>query len=380
MLRYLTSGESHGNCLIGIIENFPAGVKIDIDYINHKLKERQQGYGRGGRMKIETDKVEILSGVRKGVTIGSPITLKVINKDFKIDSLSKVTMPRPGHADLSGLLKYQRKDIRDILERASARETAIRVACGALCQILLKQFKIDVLSHVINIGGIQAPQKVNAKAIKAKIKNSQIRCADKKTEEKIISLIKESIQKKDTLGGIFEIIVSNIPVGLGSHTQWDKKLDARLTAALVSIQAVKGVEIGLGFGLAATKGSQAHDAIYYQKDARNRLRAGFFRKTNQAGGIEGGMSNGEDIIIKGVMKPIPTLGDPLPSVNIQTKKPGKATVERSDVCAVPACSVVGEAIVSIEIAQAFLEKFSHDSLKEIKRNYEGYLQQINHSK
>lgn len=377
MLRYLTAGESHGKCLIAVLENFPAGVKIDTAYINQKLKERQSGFGRGSRMKIEADKAEILSGVRKGVSIGSPLAIQIKNRDFKIDSLPKVVFPRPGHADLSGAVKYNRKDIRDILERASARETAVRVACGAVCQLLLKDFKIDMASHVINIGGVEIKGNVGLADIKHRIKKSPVRCVDKKAEKQIISLIKESLERKDTLGGIFEVIAANVPLGLGSYTQWDRRLDMKLAAAVMSIQGVKGVEIGLGFELALKKGLAAHDEIYYKKSAQNSNKGGFFRKTNRAGGIEGGVSNGEDIIVRGVMKPIPTLGKPLDSVNMISKVPHKAVKERADICAVPACSVIAEAVVSIEIAGALLDKFGHDNLREIKKNYQSYLKQIN---
>ena len=376
MLRYFTAGESHGKCLVAILDGFPAGIAIDIETINQSLKERQSGYGRGKRMEIESDRVEFLSGVRQGVTIGSPITIKIDNKDFKIDTLPEVIFPRPGHADLSGALKYNCKDIRDILERASARETAVRVACGALCQNLLKQFNIEVVGHVINIGGISVAERVSFKDIKERIKDSLIRCVDRPVEEKIIALINKTIEKKDTLGGIFEVRAVNVPVGLGSHAQWDRKLDARLSMAVMSIQGVKSVEIGLGKDFALNCGSQVHDEIYYSEEQKENQGSGFFRKNNNSGGIEGGISNGEDIIVKGAMKPIPTLSQPLDSVNLVTKQAHKASVERSDVCAVPACSVVAEAVVSLEITRAFLEKFGSDSKEEIERNYQGYLKQI----
>lgn len=347
MLRYLTAGESHGKCLTAILEGMVAGLSVDKNFIDNELSRRQAGFGRGGRMKIEKDKVEILSGIRKGQTIGSPISLMIENKDFKIDILPSVSCPRPGHADLAGALKYNRADIRDILERSSARETAARTATGAICKLLLKEFGIIVKSRVVMIGGISSDK-------------------DRLVEERIISAQK----KGDTLGGIFEVSATGVPVGLGSFVQADKRLNSRLSGALMSIQATKGVEIGLGFESAKKFGSEVHDAIYYDKSKC------FYRKTNNAGGIEGGVTNGQPILIRCAMKPISTLINPLASVDIRTKKPTKATVERSDVCAVEAAGVVGEAVVAFELASVMLDKFGGDSLGEMQRNYQGYIKQV----
>lgn len=380
MLRYLTAGESHGKCLIAILEGMPSGLKINVGRINRELSNRQKGYGRSSRMKMESDRIEILSGVRKGETIGSPISLRIENKDFKIDKLPKIKSPRPGHADLAGALKYDRADIRDILERASARETAARVAVGAICKLLLREFSIGSLSHVVMIGGIKVHvRKVDIYEmepcvlfgkIKSKSSKSLLSCVDKATEKLMIKEIDKAKKAKDTIGGIFEIIVINLPPGLGSHTQWDRRLDGLLSRALISIPGVKGVEIGLGFKSANAFGSQVHDEICYKKGK------GFFRSSNNAGGIEGGMSNGQPLILRCAMKPISTLGSPLNSVDILSKKITRATVERSDICAVPAAGVVGEAVVATELASVMLEKFGGDSLREMKRNYQGYLKQV----
>lgn len=384
MLRYLTAGESHGQGLTGILDGYPAGVKISTDEIDKELARRQIGYGRGGRMLIEKDKAEILSGIRWGRSLGSPISLFIKNKDWlnwkeamsifseKEGIVSPVTKPRPGHADLAGLVKYGHNDIRNVLERASARETAIRVAIGAICKLLLKEFNIEIISHVIEIGGVGINRmRLKLEDIHSKAEASVLRCANKSIEKKMIKRIDSAKKDGDSLGGVFEIIVSNSPIGLGSHTQWDKKINARLSNAIMSIQAIKGVEIGLGFEAARQLGSYVHDEIFYDKKSKR-----FYRKTNNAGGVEGGMTNGEDIIIRAAMKPIPTLMRPLSSVEITTKKPFKASVERSDVCAVPAAAVVGEAVVAFEIANAMIEKFGGDSLSEMKRNYNGYIKYV----
>lgn len=371
MLRYLTSGESHGKCMLSIIDGLPSGLLIDESVINDELTRRMFGYGRGKRMNIESDRVEILSGLRGGRTIGSPITLLVKNVDQSIDSLPKVHQPRPGHADLSGALKYNLSDIRDCLERASARETVSRVTVGALCKILLSQFGIKIAGHVVAIGGVVSktkgltPDKIIASCVK-----SPVMCADRVSSLAMCEAIDRAATAGDTLGGIFEIIIHGVPPGLGSYSQWDRRIDANLARAIMAIQAIKGVGFGMGFESAALKGSSVHDEIFY-----SRLK-GFYRKTNSSGGIEGGMTNGEDIIIRAAMKPISTLKKPLSTVDIRTKKTVKATVERSDVCAVPAAAVIGEAVSAIEIAGAFLEKFGGDSVAEIKRNYDGYLAQI----
>ncbi len=384
MLRYLTAGESHGQGLIGILDGYPAGIKVFAEDINKDLARRQVGYGRGNRMLIENDKAEILSGVRWGRSLGSPISLLIKNKDWLNwekamsisseyeDSVSPVTRPRPGHADISGMIKYRHNDIRNILERASARETAIRVAIGAVCKLLLKEFNIEIISHVTEIGSISINRmRLKTDEIQEKAELSLLRCADKDAEKKMIKRIDSAKRNGDSLGGVFEIIVTNPPIGIGSHTQWDRKINAGLSKAIMSIQAIKGVEIGLGFETAKLFGSDVHDEIFYDKKSKR-----FYRKTNNAGGIEGGMTNGEEIIIRAAMKPIPTLMKPLSSVDITTKKPFKASVERSDVCAVPAAGVVGEAVVAFEIANAMIEKFGGDSLSEMKRNYNGYIKYV----
>ena len=345
MLRFLTSGESHGKCLLAILEGIPAGLTIDKKFIDQELARRQKGFGRGPRMKIEKDKVEIVSGIKDGFSIGSPIGMLIRNKDFSIDNLPKVVSPRPGHADLAGILKYGFKDIRNVLERASARETAVRVAVGAICKLFLKEFDIFIKSRVLMIAG-----------------------ETKKTL--MVKKIKEAKEKKDTVGGIFEVIAKGVPVGLGSYVHWDRRLDSRIAEAVISIPGVKAVEFGLGFGYAKRFGSEVHDAIYYNKSK------GYFRLTNNAGGIEGGISNGEEIIIRACMKPISTLMQPLDSVNILTKKPTQASVERSDVCVVESAGVIAENMVAFVLADAFLEKFGTDNLSQIKENYANYLRKI----
>lgn len=372
MLTYTTAGESHGKCLIAIVNGFPAGIQLDKSDINEELKRRQGGFGRGGRMQIESDRVCILSGVRKSTTIGSPVCLKIENKDSKIDVLPDVTRPRPGHADLAGIIKYGQKDVRNILERASARETAARVAAGALAKILLARFDIKVLGYVKGIGGINSKKIAKTpNEILINRNKSKVYCLDKLAEAKMIEKIKRAKKEGDSLGGTIEIVAFGVPPGLGNHTQWELRLDGILAGALMSIQGIKAVEIGLGFGFSGKFGSQVHDEIFYCED-----KGAFSRTTNNAGGIEGGMTNGEVVIARAVMKPIPTLMKPLRSVDIITKKPESASTERSDVCAVPAVSVVGEAVVAFEIARCFMEKFGGDSINEVTRNYEGYLKQI----
>ncbi|MBN1793508.1 MAG: chorismate synthase [Candidatus Omnitrophica bacterium] len=367
MLRYLTAGESHGSSLVGILEGMPAGIAVNTGLIDKELARRQQGYGRSARMKIESDKVAILSGVRSAVTTGGPIALQIINKDSSIDTLPKVQCPRPGHADLSGAIKYQTGDVRNILERASARETAMRVAIGALCKSLLTVFEIKIISHVVSIGGIEAHTcSLSPGEITELSETSPLRCADRAAEKLMMEEIDNMKEAKDTLGGIFEVITSGVPVGLGSHVQFDRKLDARLAAAVISIQAIKAVEFGMGCEVAKKTGSQVHDEIYYSQEK------GFFRQTNRSGGIEGGISTGEDIVLRGYMKPIATLGKPLKSVHIETKEGAEATIERYDICAVPAAGVVAEAVCAFEIANALCEKFGADSLREMKSNFDGY--------
>jgi chorismate synthase len=383
MLRYLTSGESHGPGLTAVIDGLPAGLSLLPSDINRDLARRQIGYGRGKRMEIEQDEAEITSGVRLGKTLGTPITLVVKNRDwinwqdkmsvepFEEIAVKPLTNPRPGHADLAGALKYDLKDIRNVLERASARETTSRVAVGSVCRKFLAQFNITVFSYVIEIGGIKAKiERLSPHNLSKKAERSILRCPCPDAEKQMIKLIDKARASGDSLGGIFEIAVAGTPPGLGSYSQWDERLDGRLSRALMSIQAIKGVEIGIGFNAARLPGSRVHDQIYYKKHT------GFYRKTNHAGGIEGGVSNGEPIILRAAMKPIATLYSPLSSVDIVTKKTVKATVERSDICRVPSAAVIGEAMVCNEIAAAFLEKFGGDSMKEISRNYKGYLKQL----
>lgn len=372
MLRFLTGGESHGRCLVAILEGMVAGLGLDIDQLNHELGRRQMGYGRGGRMQIETDTAEILSGVRSNETIGGPIAIEIRNKDFKINELPAVKRPRPGHADLAGAMKYGRMDVRDVLERASARETAARVAVGAIAKQFLGHFGVEVLSHVVELGGVRASTAgMSFGKIREAAEKDPVRCADPKASAKMVAKIDETKKAKDTVGGIFEIRVEGVVPGIGSFVQYDRRLNARLGAALLSIQAVKAVEVGIGFDVARTPGSQAHDEIFYDKDARK-----YYRKTNRAGGIEGGMSNGETLVLRAATKPYATLMKPLASVNIDTKAGERATIERSDVTAVPACGVVGEAMTAFELAKAYLEKFGGDSLEETKRNFDAYAKSL----
>jgi chorismate synthase len=352
MLRYLTAGESHGKGLVAILEGMPAGLKIDLAFISQELKRRQSGFGRGKRMQIENDRAQIISGLKKGITLGSPIAIFIANKDFSIEKLHKVISPRPGHADLAGFLKYGFSDIREVLERASARSTAATVGIGALCKTFLSKFKMRIFSKVLFIGG---------------------EC----TKPAIIQKIKQARDNKDTVGGIFEVAVKGAPVGLGSYAHPDRRLDGKLAQAIISIPGIKAVEIGLGFGYAYKFGSEVHDAIYYTKGKGLPAgRQGYFRKTNNSGGIEGGISNGEDIVLRVCMKPISTLMNPLDSVNVITKKPAKAATERSDVCVVEAAGVVAEAACAYVLADAFLEKFGGDSLPDIKLAYNNYIKRI----
>ncbi len=389
MLRYLTAGESHGPQLTAIIEGVPAGLEITPEKINCELARRQGGYGRGGRMLIEKDTVEFLSGVRWGETLGSPVTLCVRNRDWenwldrmsvdaaKRDDSIRVTRSRPGHADLPGAMKYNQRDVRNILERSSARETAVRVAVGACAKVLLKRFGIDVFSFVVELGGISTVKPGGTfQDLREIASRSELSTYDPTADEKMKALIDAVRGKGDTIGGIVEVVVTGVPVGLGSHVQWDRKLDARLAMSLMSIQAIKGVEIGAGFDVARRPGSEIHDELHYDDCHRDTPQGGFYRQTNNAGGIEGGISNGEPIVMRAAMKPIPTLYKPLRSVDIESKEAFEATVERSDVCAVPAAAVVAEAVAAIEIANAFLEKFGGDSIAELQRNYESYLKYL----
>ncbi|SFW46296.1 chorismate synthase [Selenomonas ruminantium] len=378
-LRFMTAGESHGPRLTAILEGLPAGLKLEKEDIDKELARRQQGYGRGGRMKIETDKVEVLSGMRFHETLGGPLTLQVINKDFanwngRMAAFGepegeKVTAARPGHADLTGILKYDRQDVRDILERSSARETTMRVAVGAVCKAFLKELGIKVVSHVVNIGGVAVDMsKIDMSKIGEDV-GSELNCYDSEAEGKMKARIDKAKAAGDTLGGIFEVIVQGAPVGLGSHIQWDRRLDARLSAAMMSIQAIKGVEIGAGFACAVLPGSQIHDEIFL---ADGRVQ----RKTNRAGGLEGGMTNGENIVLRAAMKPIPTLMTPLKSIDIESREAVLACKERSDTCAVSAASVVGEAMTAFVVAQAVCEKFGGDALKDVKAAMAAYNKRI----
>ncbi len=382
-IRFLTAGESHGKGIIVILEGFPAGLSISSQEINFELNRRQKGYGRGARMLIEADQVEILSGIRKGITLGSPIALYVKNKDYenweKIMTPDMVQdffgnplqRPRPGHADLSGGIKYNHRDLRNVLERASARETTVRVAAGAVAKKFLKFFNIFVQSYVFQLGSaVSKKEPIRYDGLNEIADRSPVRMLDKTAERKAISLIDMAKKKGDTLGGIFEVVVTGVPIGLGSHVQWDRKLDGRLAQNLMSLQAIKGVEIGRGFSNAAQPGSKTHDEIAYQN------KKGFYHLSNRAGGIEGGMSNGEPIIIRAAKKPIATLKRPLRSVDIETKHEVKASYERSDVCALPAASVIGESICAWVVADAFLEKMGGDFIREIKQRYQLYLKHI----
>ena len=391
MLRFTTAGESHGPALVSILEGLPAGLPLVAEQVNADLARRQQGYGRGRRMQIERDEIEFLSGVRAGETLGGPVAMLIRNKDWKnwveiMDPARRteddagprrrvVTRPRPGHADLAGLLKYDRDDARDILERASARETAARVAAGAICRVLLAAFDVSIGSHLVHLGGIDAtlpdllPHDLNAAA-----DASPLRTLDPEAERRMIALIDEAKRAGNTLGGICEVVVTGLPVGLGSHVSWDRKLDGRLAAALMSIPAVKGVEIGLGFEAARRTGAQVHDEL---EAAAGRTHAGNVqRRTNRAGGLEGGITTGEPLVLRVAMKPIATLMRPLDTVDIPSGQAASAVAERSDVTAVPAMGVIAEAMTAFVLAQAWLEKFGGDSLAETRRNVHGYLSRV----
>lgn len=381
MLRYLTSGESHGQSLITIIDGIPSNIELDIEEINEELRKRQGGYGRGGRMKIEKDKINIIGGVRGRKTLGSPISFQIKNKDYEnwtkyMDPMKDINLEakvvenvRPGHADLTGCLKYDFTDARNVLERSSARETASRVAVGVICKQVLKNFDIDFVSHVIQIGDIRDENLYDFDFIKNNVDNSEIRCVNPYIEENIIKKIDEYKKEGDTLGGIVEIRVKNLIPGLGSYTHFDKKIDGNLAMHLMSIQAIKGVEIGIGFDVASSSGSNIMDEIVYDKN-------GIKRKSNNLGGIEGGMTTGEELIIRCAMKPIPTLYKPLDTININTLEKYKASVERSDSCAVPACSVVCENVVAFVICKFFLDKIGGDSLIDLKNNYDSYIKRL----
>lgn len=381
-LRFLNAGESHGPALTAIIEGIPSNLKISSEYINKELARRQKGYGRGGRMKIEKDKVKILSGIRFGYTLGSPITLMIENKDWQnwTDIMSiegslarkrEITNPRPGHADLIGGIKYGFEDLRNVLERASARETTTRVAVGAVCKQLLEDVGIKIGSYVVSIGNLSVRDEIQSIPLEKRAEiaeNSEVRIPIPEKDDQFKKLIDEAKKEGESLGGIFEVFALGVPMGLGSYTQWDRRLDGKIAQAMLSIQAMKAIEIGEGFTLSEKFGSQAHDEIFWDKEK------GFYHKTNRAGGLEGGMTNGEPIIIRVGMKPIPTLmrKKSLQSVNIKTKEPFDAAKERSDITAVPAAAVVGEAMLAIVLADAVLEKFGNDNWIEIKKRIEEY--------
>jgi len=397
MLRFSTAGESHGEALVALLSGMPAGLKVDPAFLDRELWRRQQGYGRGGRMKIERDSAHILSGVRHGATIGSPIALTIENRDWKNwqealpvgagdpEKHKAVASPRPGHADLAGALKYNFRDARYVLERASARESAARVAVGAIAKLLLREFGIEVLSHVLRVGGAAARDaEIAWEKIQALHERDEVllNCADPEAEARMKAEVDNALKTGDSVGGVFEVVAHGVPPGLGTYANWDERLDALLAAAVMSLQAVKAVEIGAGIGASASPGSAVHDAIGWagsagpaQGDGRAGY-SGFTRRTNHAGGIEGGISNGEDILVRGYLKPISTLRRPLESVDFKSRQPVKAAYERSDVCVVPAAGVGGEAMVALTLARCALEKFGGDSMGETLRNFAGYQKQL----
>jgi chorismate synthase len=387
MLRYFTAGESHGEALVALLSGMPAGLKVEQAFLDHELWRRQQGYGRGGRMKIERDTAHILSGVRQGKTIGSPIAILLENKDWKnwqeslpveegdSDKHKAVKSPRPGHADLAGALKYNFPEARYVLERASARESAARVAIGGVAKQFLRELGIDVLSHVTSVGAAVIKADISWEQIAGLVQREEVllNCAEPETEQRMKAEVDQVLKTGDSVGGVFEVVAHNVPPGLGTYAQWDERLDARLAAAVMSLQAVKAVEIGSGIAAAASPGSAVHDEIGYGGSERL---SGFTRARNNAGGIEGGVSNGEDIIVRGYLKPISTLRRPLGSVDFATREPVKAAYERSDVCVVPAAGVAAEAMVALTLAGCALEKFGGDSMTETLRNFQGYCQQL----
>ncbi len=395
MLSYLTAGESHGPQLTAIIEGLPAGLTIDVDAVDAQLQRRQKGYGRGGRMKIERDRIRLVGGVRHGRTLGGPVSLIIENRDWPNWSgimdptrplssrltdrqrklAEQTTRPRPGHADLAGGIKYNHHDLRHVLERASARETAARVAVGAVARQMLEQFGCEFASHVVRVGAAALPSRLKRPDIaqmQEVTEQSPVRCFHEGTERKMIEAIKEAGRRKDSLGGVAEIVVVGVPTGLGSYSQGFRRLDARLAGALMGVPSVKGVEVGLGFGYASRRGSQVHDQIYREQRGR-RTSKGYYRKTNNAGGIEGGVSNGEALVLRVAGKPISTLNRPLATVDVRTGEPAKAMVERTDICVVPALAVVCEAVAALVVAEAFLEKFGADNMDEIRRHYDAWL-------
>jgi chorismate synthase len=387
MFRFETAGESHGECLVATLTGLPSGVPVSLERINRELWRRQQGFGRGGRMKIETDTVEIVAGVRHSQTIGAPVAMIIRNKDWKNwtepmavedfegseEKRKKVLRPRPGHADLAGMIKYNYHDARYILERASARETTARVAVGAMAKELLREFGIAVLSHVIGVGSEKLGRQATWDELVALSLKDEVLlgCVDPEAEQRMKAVVDEVYRTGDTVGGVFEVVAHGLPIGLGSHITWDSRLDGKLAQAIVSMQAVKGVEIGYAAEGSEAFGSKVQDTIHYNKEDR-----AFFRGANRAGGLEGGITNGQDLLVRGFLKPISTLRRPLESVDIVTRDAEKAAYERSDVAVVPAAGVIGEAMVAIVLAQVFIEKFGGDSMEEIHRNYDGYLEQV----
>jgi chorismate synthase len=392
MLRFSTAGESHGESLVALISGLPAGVPVDQTFLDHELWRRQQGYGRGGRMRIERDTAHILSGVRHGKTIGSPIAMTLANKDWKNweeilpvgegdpEKHKAVTSPRPGHADLAGALKYDFKDARYVLERASARESAARVACGAIAKMLLRSLGIEVASHVVRVGTAELSREASFAEIAALAQREEVllACVDPESEARMKAEVDQALRTGDTIGGIFEVVVHGLPPGIGTHTNWDERLDGLLAQAVMSLQAVKAVELGRGVTAASSPGSKVHDAIAYEGEpaAAEGKFTKFSRDQNNAGGIEGGISNGEDLVVRGYLKPISTLRRPLASVAFDSRETTKASYERSDVCVVPAAGVAGEAMVALAVARLIVEKFGGDSLRELERNFRGYCDQI----
>jgi chorismate synthase len=373
MLRYWTAGESHGKTLLAMIDGFPAGVELETDSIDSELRRRQGGYGRGGRQRIETDRVEILTGIWKNTSLGSPIALQVVNKDYKLERLGDIERPRPGHGDLTGSVKYL-SSVRGILERASARETAVRVAAGALANQLLRAFGIRTIGYVVEIGGVRIePQKVSLDEQYKLREQSEVYSLDPERDAELKQLIDDTRKEGDTLGGIVEVRVEGLPFGLGTHAQWDRKLDGRIAQAVMAVQAIKGVEIGMGFEAARLPGSKVHDPIKYDETQKNSPNLGYVRPTNNAGGLEAGMTNGQPLVVRAAKKPISTLAKPLESVNLKTKQPESAEYERSDVCAVSAASVIVENVVAFEVACALVEKFGNDSLQEMNARYELFM-------
>ena len=369
MLRYWTAGESHGKTMIALVDGFPAGVRVETDSIDVELRRRQGGYGRGGRQRIETDKVEVLTGIWHDTTLGSPIAMQVVNRDYKLERLDDLERPRPGHGDLTGAIKFL-GSIRGVLERASARETAVRVAAGALAKQLLREFGITAIGYVVELGGVSIPPISGTLDERRTARDrSEVYSLNPDQDDQIKELIDETGKSGDTLGGVLEVVVEGLPFGLGSHSQWDRKLDGRISQAVMAVQAIKGVEIGLGFEAARRPGSQVHDAIQYDPARKQSSTLGYERPTNNAGGLEAGMTNGQPLVVRAAKKPISTLRKALPSINLETKEPESASYERSDVCAVPAASVIIENVVAFEVARALVDKFGGDSLQEMQAHW-----------